>query len=146
MKKTVNENHATGAKNQIYFSTKVSLAQNRHAQYLPQQIRERAIEIPKDGYKATTKNGEIFNVMPCVQLEKMGRIEYNRLGTYNISEDIVIILANDSKTYLMHKCQNIVGIMEKIGYKRDYRLMVPISKSDRFIDPKVQEKFELENL
>ena len=146
MKKTVNENHATGTQNRIYFSAKVSLAQNRHAQYLPQQIRERAIEIPKEGYKASTENGKIFNVMPCVQLEKIGRMEYNLLGTYNISEDIVIILANDAKTYLMHKCQNIVGIMENLGYKRDYRLNIPILKSDRFIDPKVQEKFELENL
>lgn len=144
MKKVINENHATGTKNRIYFSQKVSLAQIRHALYLPQQIRERAIEIPKDGYKATTENGEIFSVMPCVQLEKMGRTEYNRLGTYNISEDIVIILANDAKTYLMHKCQNIVGIMENLGYKRDYRLNVPIL--NRFIDQKVQEKLELENL
>ena len=146
MKNSINEKKATGTNCRFYFTPKISLAQNRHAQFLPQQIRQKALEIPEDGYEASGKNGEIFNVMPCVQQEKMGRIEYNRLGTYNISDDVVVILSNDAKTYIMHKCQNIVGIMESLGYKRDYGLLVPILKNDKFVDERIQKKFEFENL
>ena len=119
----------------------VRVTMKRHVEYLPYDIRRKAVEIPIQGYLAYGKNGKV-DVRPYIQIGKMQREEYDRLGTYNLLEDVVVIVSNDAKTYLMHLSEGLLDSLNNSGYKRNYRLPVPMANGEKFLDPLVQKKFE----
>lgn len=119
----------------------VKAARKRHAEYLPYDIIKKAMEIPIQGYLAYGKNGKV-DVRPYIQIGKMQREEYEKLGTYNVFEDIVVIVSNDAKTYLTHLSAGLLDGLNNSGYRRNYKLSVPMTNGEKFLDPIVQKRFE----
>ena len=119
----------------------INVSMKRHVSYLPHDIRKKALEIPIQGYWAYGPKGKV-DIRPYIQIGRMQREEYQKLGAYNVLGDVVVVISNDAKTYLMHLSAGLLDNLNNSGYKRNYKLLVPMTNGEKFLDPIVQKRFE----
>lgn len=119
-----------------------AIAKQKYVRYIPYVIRRNSFELIKE-YMVKTNGGGIKKVKPMIDVNKIRRDDYEKIGTYNMSNGMAVIISNEGITYLCKTLDpDFETTMETAGYSKNPALPVPMSNGEKFLDINVQKEFE----